>query len=211
MLELSLAEQRLLSFAHKEYGEFLAQFLVAGLGEMETVPNKVFTITCFSDVDNIELRRIQLMADDLPNVLPSLPSQREPIVLLALLYLKARNKSVNSNTLSYTTQEVLKSLGWQNTPESQLAVDEAVERYFNLTYRILMDDDGLKRQQLAFFSHRGRIISQFSTTDSIDEHDQARRLANKVNFSSCFIDGLQQRAFLELDWNKVRSLTVDTN
>jgi hypothetical protein len=210
MPDISLAEQRLLNFAHKGFGEFLTQFLVAGLYDEQVIQSCLFTITVLRNERSIQ-HRVLAIANDLPNVQTSLPYRRDPLALLALLYLMERGQSVNSCAVQYTTDKILELLGWENTPESQIAVEEAVERYFNLVYRLLMDESELKRQQLAFYSHRECIISRFSTTDHVESEEQTGHAANRVEFSRTFIEQLRNRTWLGIDWNNVQSITVIPN
>jgi hypothetical protein len=146
---LSRPERRLLKFAIDTFGVPLSGFLLAGLGEEEEEARSwLFSVT-FEDNGGVLRRRdIRVEADERPDVVTSLPGRREPLVLIALLWLLMREHKSPVSRFSYGREEVLRVLGWDETPELLSAVDEAVNRYVNLTYTWTLSAEELSERNL---------------------------------------------------------------
>lgn len=157
MLELTKAERRLVESAQEEFGDFLTRLLLAGLGEEAEARRWSFFVT-FTGEDGAALRRrLHVEADDLTPEIPTrLPRGREPLVLLALLRLLTRGRVTPPASLSYDPGEVLGLLGWDDVEESRRTVEEAVERYFRISYRWELGAEELNAKDLTFHRSRGR-------------------------------------------------------
>src|ERR1043165_4385658 len=123
MIKLSKLERELLSFAREEFGEYLTQFLLAGLGEEGTTHSWLFIIDFTIDGTSLH-RELQVSDNDQPGAPTCLPQRRDPLVMLALLRLLILQDQ-SSASLSYDMEEVLKLLGWNHTAQSRRMIDEA--------------------------------------------------------------------------------------
>jgi hypothetical protein len=202
-MKLSAPEQRLLDFAHEQFGEHLSQFLLAGLGAEDEVQIWLFTVT-FTDKQGVDqCREIKVEADERPDIITLLPRHREPLVILALLRLLIVEREMTAATLYYEPKQVLGLLGWEDSVKSRLIINEAIERYFNMSYNWLLNGEELKEKNLSFYNGQGRIISGYGRyyTEGVE---RSKRLAGMVEFGAPFVEGLVGRRLFDLDWNSVR-------
>lgn len=207
-LWLSLPERRLLKFALDKFGLPLSQFLLFGLGQ-ESDARRWLVIITFIDKSGTKLRRrLYVEADNLmPDILTLLPRQREPLVMLALLRLLMRDHKVSSASLFYDQNEVLSYLGWEDTAESRLVIDEVVERYSYLTYRWAFSKKELAARKLSFYRCRERFVSRSGYRDVEEGQDgQLRRVVSYVNFDVDFIKQLISRSLFGVNWDSIISL-----
>lgn len=202
---LSGAEHRLLEFALGHLGEPLSQFLLAGLGEDSVMAGWAFTVT-FADGRGVRRsREVQVRADYRPDLAPSVPQHKEPLVALALLWLLVVDRKLPLSSLSYSHEEVLGLLGWEDTQESRLKIDEAVRRYFTLLYGWELGEQELAESNLSFFHGEARFISGYGY-QSVEEDGEVRRTANEVNFDEEFVKELIGRSLFGIDWDGVSSV-----
>jgi hypothetical protein len=204
-MKLSASEQRLLDFAHEQFGEPLTQFLLAGLGETLTAQSWLFTVEFIDDGATLK-RELQVSASEQPDGPTRLPQRREPLVILALLRLFILRDQRPSTSLSYSIEEVLEVLGWKDTARTRRIVDEAVECYSSLMYRWAMGDNELALRRLAFYNSTECFVSGFSRLD--EEGKDARhltRVLNRIDFNKEFVEGLRQRSLFEIAWDQAQS------
>lgn len=207
MLDLSIAEQKLVVFAREEFGEFITQFLLAGLGEEEMVQSRLVSMTTISPEGTREKRLIQVIADEQPDSATCCPNRREPLVILALLRHLATFNEGTSASLVYTHEEIRNLLGWKHNTESNLVIDEAVARYFGLSYEPIIDENELNRRRLLFLKSRERFIVGYSLDDDSIEERNDEKAIRRVDFSVEFMKRLKERSLFSIDWNSVCSIT----
>jgi hypothetical protein len=194
-----------LKFALDVFGEPLSQFLLSGLGEEEEERTWLFKITFNDHKDVIRYRDIRVEADELPDLVTLLPRRREPLVILALLRLLMSRKPFSSHML-YDQAEVLELLEWEDTPESRLSIDGAVERYADLSYRWSLSREELVEKNLSRGRGWSRFVSGYGYRDVEEEEGgRMRRIGNRVDFAAEFIDELMSRSLFDVDWNNVSS------
>jgi hypothetical protein len=208
-VRLSGPERSLLQFSQDRFGEHLTRLLLSGLGEKRTELHRLFIIS-FASGDGVLLRRrLRVEADDLtPETLTSLPYGRDPLALLALLRLLTRAGGKTPASLFYERKEVLSLLGWDDSAETRLAVDEAVDRYSCLSYRWALSRMEEEASKLTFHRSRERFISGYGLLDSEEEGGRTERVSNRVDFSAAFIEGLERRMLFDVIWDNVRVLRV---
>lgn len=151
-MKLSGPEQRLLDFAHGQFGGHLTLFLLAGLGEEAVGQRGRFTITYTSGKSASLKRHVEVITYEPADGSSYLPRGRNPLVLLALLYLLMNAEQGSLNILRYEQEDMLSLLGWKDTLKARWEVDEAVKRYFLLTYQWKMNKDELLRERLTFYT-----------------------------------------------------------
>jgi len=202
---LSESEFALLAFALDSFGEALGSFFLSGLGEEGNTPGWLFTIT-FSDGLGRHCRReVRVQADYRPDLAPSVPKHKEPLVALALLWLLVVHRKLSLSSLSYSQEEVLGLLGWEDTQESRLKIDEAIRRYFTLLYEWGLGEQELAEINLSFFQGEARFISGYRC-QSVEEDGEMRHTANEVNFDEEFVKELIGRSLFSIDWDSVSSM-----
>lgn len=199
-MNLSAAEQRLLDFAREQFGEHLSQFLLAGLGEEEVGQRWRFTITFTSGENSFLERHVEVITYGPAGGSSYLPRGSHALVLLALLHLLMNGGQGSLNALRYEQAEVLSLLGWGDTEEARGEVDEAIARYFKLTYQWKMNESELANAGLSFYTADEAMISEVTSIDAEDGK------STRVVFNEHFIEQLLNRLLFGIDWNNVRSV-----
>jgi hypothetical protein len=122
------AEKELLDFSRRVLGDNLSVLLLSGLGEPHH-PRRRYTATSIREHGPGLTYQFEAVAESKKG----LPGGRDPVVMAALLHLlwtggRGRDEVV------YTDGELLGILSWPYTQESRLAVNLAIERYYNSAY-----------------------------------------------------------------------------
>lgn len=205
-MRLSTYEKRLIDFGLKEFGETPTQFLLAGLGNDELAQGWLFKIEFTEQGTNLR-REIEVSSNEYSDGSIRLPQRREPLIILALLRLLIAHDQTSSANLSYKLEEVLEILGWRDTAQSRRTIDEAVERYSNLTYWWTMSADELALKKLTCYESRECFVSGFSCLDKESKNGgHLTRVVNRIDFNEDFVKGLRKRFLFEIDWNSVQSI-----
>lgn len=213
MLDLSTNEQALVDFARSEFGEFIAQFLLAGLGEQGEARRSSFVVEFTNDGGAVLCRNLYVEADDLaPEIQTCLPRRREPLVMLALLRLLMTDRNTSSASLYYRHEEVLSLLGWEDTAEHLRVIDETVERYSFLNYRWARSGEELNASDLSFHRSSERLVSGYGHEESGEpgDEDPGQDATRHVDFSAAFIEDLMMKSLFGVNWDKALSLERET-
>lgn len=206
-MRLSAKEQRLLDFAHERFGEHLSQFLLTGLGEEPVVQRCHFIINYPGDKSLLLKRHVEVITYEPLDGSSYLPRQRDPLVLLALLYLLLHGEE-SLNSLRYDNADVLSLLGRKGSRKTRREINDAINRYSLLTYRWKMNKSELARGRLAFFTANESLISEYQIIDYGNETlVQQDHALNLVVFNEHFVGQLLSRSLFGIDWNSVRSLS----
>lgn len=210
-MKLSAAEQNLLDFAKGEFGESLTEFLLSGLGENATAQKWRFTITYLTDDSVLLKRRVDVITYEPLDGTSYLPRRRGPLVLLALLHLLLRGDQKSQNSLRYNQEDILNSLGWNDTQKARGEINEAVNRYSLLTYQWKMNKYELSHRNLRFYTANESFISGYEILDEeVREGMRMNRITNRVIFNEHFIKQLHNRSLFEIDWNNARRVICHT-
>lgn len=204
----SRAERRLLKFAFETFGEPLGSFLLSGLGE-ETVALKWrFTVTYRGKGGALFRRKVIVEADDLtPDITTFLPRRREPLVILALLYILTLDRETLAAKLQYKRREVTQLLGWGKSPEAKAAVDEAVDRYSYLSYRWEASKEELMTEGRSFHHGLSRFVLGRGYQDmDKGEGRRSSRTMNRIDFSPEFVRELLNSSLFGIWWDGVTSI-----
>jgi hypothetical protein len=205
-MELSAPEQRLLDFSRERFGEHLSQFLLSGLGEEPTGQRWRFTINYAGDESAALKRQVEVITHKPLDGSSSLPRGRDPLVLAVLLHLLLTGSQASSTVLSYEHEEVLSLLGWKDTRKACGAIDEAVQRYFKITYKWGMNKTELARQKLRFYTCDENLLSETYILSEEDAGGRIKRVVSRIVFNERFIERLLNRSLFGIDWDSVRSV-----
>jgi hypothetical protein len=203
---LSGSERRLLEFTLDLFGEPLSRFLFSGIGEETEAQVWLFSVSFAAGSGVACGREIRVEPDDIPGEPRVLPCRREPLVMLALLRLLLETLGPSASTLSYSQEQVLNLLGWEDNETTCSAIDQAVKRYARLSYSWGLSGEELTDRKLAFYNAESRFISGYSYYNA-EEDGEDRRVANNAEFSSAFVEGLIHRTGFNVDWNRVSEIT----
>jgi hypothetical protein len=202
---LSERELSLLSFALDRFGDTLGGFLLSGLGEDKTAPAWLFVVTFPDGLGRRRSREVRVRADYRPDLPPSVPQHKEPLVALALLRLLIVDRKLSLPSLPYSEGEVLGLLGWEDTHESRRKIDEAVKRYTSLSYEWSAGEEELADTKLSFFHGQARFITWYGR-QSVEENGEVRSTANEVSFDEVFVEELIGRSLFGIDWDDISSI-----
>lgn len=203
----SRLERRLLKFSLDTFGETLSQFLLMGLGKQKVTQRWNVTISYTGEEGAMRKRQVQVMTYEPESEESFLPRGRDPLVLLALLLLHKHR--VTKPVLSYSHEEVLQLLGWEDSEGVRHEIDEAIHRYSLLMYLWEKSQDELASTNNSHYRARERMISEYETTDQeTGAGGEMKRVANRLIFNDYFIGGLLQRSLFDVDWNKARSIKL---
>jgi len=206
-MNLSAPEQRLLDFAREQFGEQLSQFLLAGLGEEIVGQRGCFDITYDSSENAVLKRHVEVITYEPADGSSYLPCGRHPLVLITLLHLLLKEDQASSNNLHYEQKDVLRLLGWKDTQKAREEIEEAVKRYFFLTYKWKMNKGELTRSKLSFYEADCSLISENKLIDEEAREPGRERLLNQAIFNEHFIKQLLCRSLFSIDWSNVRSIS----
>jgi hypothetical protein len=201
-MNLSVPEQRLVDFAHEQFGEQISQFLLAGLGEEKVGQRGRFTITYAGSENSCLERHVEVITYEPADGSSYLPRGRNPLVLIALLHLLMNGNQGSLNTLRYEQAEVLSLLGWQDTKEARREIDKAEARYFKLTYQWQMNESELAGAGFSFYTVDEAMLSEVTSIKTEDVQ------AVRAVFNEHFIEHLLGRSLFGIDWHNVKSVLL---
>lgn len=207
---LSGSERRLLEYALDLFGESLCKFVLSGIGEEAEASVWLFRVSFDDGSGVIRSREIRVEPDDIPREPRVLPGRREPLVILALLRLLIEPHGPSSSTLSYSQEQVLNLLGWKDDETARSSIDQAVKRYARLAYRWVLGGEELVERKLSFYEAEARFVSGYGFYGA-EEGGEHRRVANRVDFASEFIEELIRRALFGVDWNRVSGISREVS
>ena len=210
-LQLSAHERVLLEFTLDQFGESLTRFLLTGLGEDETVTEGLFIVR-FSGKQGVRYsRHIRVRADYRADiVVRCLPRQKEPLVMLALLWLLMKERQMSSFTLTYEQEEVLRLLGWEDAKASRHRIDEAVKRYCSLYYEWTLGEREMGEKKLTFYDGWARFVTGRGG-ETVEEAGELKRVSSFVWFDEMFVREMLSRSLFVINWNDVSSVERVTN
>lgn len=183
-----------LARTHRAFGLFPHALLLLGYGESKPEKEREFTVEEKDVQTGATLTRHMKVYTKSES---GLPRGRDPQVLLSLLSLVSKKPEI-SNSVWFRKSELIKVLGWSDTPENRQDIEQAIERYFDTAYRGLNINKSKTRDR----EHEQvrRIITGY---DRIDERQvrhkagqqpntaEAERLFSKVIFDPEFINDIR--------------------
>lgn len=202
-IDLTASEQTVLDQARLLLGESLATFLFSGLGQSSISHRRCFTAHMTGDGEqNVQAfsYRFEMVNDSTLG----LPIGRDPLVMALLLNLLREEMRMNDR-VDFDVNNILKTFGWAHTPESQLLVRQAVERYFLTTYR-LINPTVSKEESLTRF--RKLLISYETVSRPLSIEATEQQTLMKVQFFPHFIYHIytQRKSLLEIYFHQLEQM-----
>lgn len=175
-----------LTRTHKAFGLFPNALLLFGYGESKQENERIIT----TEEKNIQTGEVITRQMKIyTNSVKGLPRGRDPQVLIALLHLTLQ-KPGSTNSLWFRKADLIKMLGWNDTPENRQDIDEAISRYFEAAYSgldVKMSSSGSKTKEK--FS---RIITDYINIDERKtRYLENERLFSKVVFNEEVINEIR--------------------
>lgn len=200
------AKQRLIDFSRESFGDHLSELLLCGYGEQRILSSRDFAIKLADRKETETQLRLMFVAEGPASTQPSLPRGKEPLVLLALLQLLMSKGGESIYRLTYTCDDLMKLLGWENTAQSKSRVDVSVTKYFHTFYQLSDDSPG---KVTGSGSERTRKVRALAGQDFAgEESGLGNSMIRAVSFGIDFIEPLKKRNLLGIDWNLVQSVTA---
>lgn len=196
----TVAEERLIEFTLDTYGVQLGEILLAGLGEKTVARACEFELLTLSQSGAERRHTLRVTSIDDEALPRRLPMGREPLILLALLYMRELHGC--GGVLDYTPQEVLELLGWKYERESRQLLAEGVQCYFGLDYRLAgewwEEDSGEARyleKRAGFFDCYGLTVAPRAGGESIS-----------LSFNEQFMDILTARLLFWVSADSIHTI-----
>lgn len=152
------AEQDLLDFARQVLGSNLSEFLLSGLGEPHLLRRR-FAARSTLRHKWARIYQFEIVSGNGEG----LPGGRDPVVLAALMHL-LWTRTPGRDEVVFRDEELLEKLGWPETPESRLTIEEAVERYFSTAYYIVSRKLPKAERIMGRYSQVTKLITGYEMT-----------------------------------------------
>ena len=196
------AERRLVEWARDLFGAHLSAVLLCGLGGRKALSRRTLLIKLGEDVEAEDVR-----LNVYSNGLKALPSGDHPLVLLAILKLWHSRGPSRSGIVPYGYGELYEALAWEPSDESRAAVDEAMLRYFGLTYEPVRASDAGNSDSGLADSPKCTLVTSYHSSDEFEEgRDPASLSYREVCINTRVLDGLKSRSLFGVDWDRVANI-----
>lgn len=196
-------EGELLDSARRVLGGNLFEFLLSGLGEPHH-PRRLFTARSIRAHGPGLTYRLEVVAESEKG----LPGGRDPLVMAALLHLLWTD-SKGRDEVVFRDGQLLEILLWPDTRESRVAVEAAVERYYNTAYhRTSREPLGLGRGELVS-SQVQKLVTGYDTTLELREEPPKKvRKSTILYFTTKLIEEVTgpEKYFLGIDFERLGQL-----
>lgn len=195
------AARQLLTFARTEFGEHLSALLLSGYSEGRRMLVRLFEVVTREGGREVR-KRLKLVTDD-----PSgLPSQDEPLVLLALLRSLWFGDQAPTSYVTYTQEPLLGVLGWPDTSQARASIGHAVERYYNLSLVKEEPVDVDVGEEPANRLTSQRLVIGYDYAEEDEDGAEGQAEESRVIFNPDFLAGLRDRQLLGVSWDSVTSI-----
>jgi hypothetical protein len=178
-------------------GDNLSAFLLAGLGETQITHRRTFAARSTQGDENTY--RLEMINDSEQG----LPIGRDPLVMALLLNI-LHEKMRMDDIVDFSVGDILKILGWSQFQESQLMIEQAVERYASTIYCLTerATSEGESR------SHFQRLLISYETVSKPLSEEPAGQLSMQVKFFPAFIYHIhsQRKTFLGIDFRQLQEV-----
>ena len=141
--------------ARRLLGANLSALLLAGIGEAVHPPRRIFTAWHNESGEELTYRFEMVSNSDL-----GLPAGKDPLVLAVLLSMLAA-KDECDDTIVFHYNLIREMLAWPDSPDSRMAIEQALERYCLVGYyRHYIDEpqQGLSKEK---HDHYRRLLAGY--------------------------------------------------
>lgn len=197
------AEHDLLDTARRVLGGNLFEFLLSGLGELH-YPRRRYTATSIRTHGLGLTFQLETVAESEKG----LPGERDPVVLAALLHL-LWTKERGRDEVIFRDELVLESLGWDDTKESRLNVEAAVERYYNTAYHRTSRESLGEGRGERVSSQVQKLVTGYDTTLELREGPPKKvRKSTILHFTTKLVEEVTgpEKYFLGIDFERLEGL-----
>lgn len=197
------AENDLLDTARRMLGGNLFEFLLSGLGEPHH-PRRRYTAIGIREQGPGATYQLEAVGESQEG----LPGGHDPLVMAALLHLLWTSER-GRDEIVFPEEDLLGLLSWPDTEESHLAVEAAVERYYNTGYhRTSREPLGPDRGELVS-SQVQKLITGYDTTLELWEGPPEKmRKSTILHFTTRLVEEVSGagKYFLGIDFERLEGL-----
>jgi hypothetical protein len=206
MVRPSRAEQKLIDFSRETFGIPLSELLLCGYGEARPLSSRDFVIELTGNESREKLLRMIFVAEGPASTQPSLPLGKEPLVLLALIWHLINSAKESTYNLTYTCNDLLELLEWEDTSQSRTQIQVSVTKYFHSFYQLSNETSDEATRGRCEYVRKVRSINEhyFAIEDNVPLESLT---TDFVVFSLNFIKTLNERKLLGVDWEQVKAFT----
>lgn len=197
------AEYDLLDFTRRVLGGNLSAFVLCGLGEPHH-SRRQYNAQSIRANGPGSIHQLEVVSES--NY--GLPGGRDPLVMAALLHLLWTGEK-GSDEVVFRDEDLLRILSWPDTRESQIAVEGAVERYYNAAYyrtnRKLL---GLGKGEL-ISSQVQKLVTGYDTTLEVRKGPPREvRKSMILHFTAKLVEEVSGKGkyFLGIDFERLKDL-----
>lgn len=199
------AEQELLDYARWILGDNLAEFLLSGSKDASQ-PRRSYTVQSGDRHGKIREYKLDIISENGRGI----PAGRDPLVLAAVLHLMWTRRAY-LDEVAFRDEVLLERLGWADSPESHLAIEAAVERYYSTSYRLQRAEPRGSGEMEVRYSQVQQLVAGYDTTDEwSNETSSMERKSTVIYFAAGFVEGVstEQKYFLGIDFERLGPLQL---
>src|ERR1044071_1441056 len=197
-------EREILNEARRLLGNYLADYLLSGLGETSVTHCRAFTALSISPHSENVLYQLKMINESEQG----LPRERDPLVLASMLLKLFERQPLNS-TICFPESEIMQILRWPQSDKSRSLVRRALERYL-LTAFYLINPAYAEEERIfgRYASFRRLLVGYETPWLLLPLKRTASQGLARVMFLSEFIHEvrLEGKRFLGIEFQKLREM-----
>lgn len=202
--KLTETEQKVLTETHHLFGSNLANYLFSGLGEANITHCRTFTAKLTSPQSENVTCRFEIRND----FAQGLPSAREPLVMAVLLNL-LRERQPMDDAVTFRVSDILETLDWPQTRETQLLIKQAIEKYVSTAYCLIDPTVSEDERSSSLYAVFMRLLVGYETTSKLlpQKRTDMQRFI-KVDFTFSFLNATmgQRKQFLGIEFQNLQEM-----
>lgn len=199
------AEEDLLDFAQQVLGGNLYTLLLSDL-DAQHCPRRRFTAQSIREHGPGLTYQLEVVSESGEGV----PSGRDPVVMAALLHL-LWTRERGRDEVVFRDEELLGLLSWPDTRQSRLAVETAVERYYNTSYHRTSRESLGEGRGERVSSQVQKLVTGYDTTLELREGPPKEiRKSTVLYFTTKLVEEVSGtgKYFLGIDFERLRPLQL---
>jgi hypothetical protein len=197
-------EQKVLNEARQLLGSNLAAFLLCSLGETQITHCRAFTAQSTDPhAENVHYQFEMVNESE-----QGLPIGRDPLVLAVLLNM-LRERQPMHDKVTFRVSDILETLQWSQTTESQLLIKQAIEKYISTAYCLVDPTLSEEERSMNLYARFKRLIIGYKTSPKllhVKSTDQQRFM--QVQFWGGFLYAIKPRRkqFLGIEFQELMEM-----
>jgi hypothetical protein len=197
-------EQKVLTETRHLFGSNLADYLLSGLGEANITHCRTFTAQLISPQGDDVTYRFEIRNESVQG----LPSGREPLVMAVLLNL-FRERQPLDDSVTFRVSDVLETLDWPQTTDTQLLIKQAIEKYVSTAYCLVDPTVSEDERGSSLYAVFMRLLVGYETTSKLlpqKRTDQQRFIKVEFKFALQNATMGQRKHLLGIEFQNLREM-----